>query len=108
MPLVVHFKRPANWQNTINIHYWDAPADPDTNWPGIAMNAEGNDWFEYWFPSAVAASIIFNEGTERPAPCTATRPAGSHGNTWYDERSGTAAGQQQARMAAGSCCRWRR
>ena len=66
MPLVVHFKRPAGWQATINIHYWDtSPADPATTWPGVAMTAEANDWFVYTFPTAEAASIVFNDGAGR-------------------------------------------
>ena len=59
MPLVVRFKRPADWQTTVNIHYWDtSPADPQTTWPGIAMTAEANDWFAYAFPTANAASAL--------------------------------------------------
>ena len=66
MPLVVHFKRPAGWEAGIRIHYWDAtPADTATTWPGIAMAAEANDWFVYTFPTAEAASIVFNDGAGR-------------------------------------------
>ncbi|HYN39417.1 MAG TPA: starch-binding protein, partial [Rhodospirillales bacterium] len=40
MPLVVHFKRPAGWGPTVNIHFWDAvPAEPSTTWPGVPMRA---------------------------------------------------------------------
>src|SRR5512134_1095710 len=63
MPLVVHFKRPAGWQANANIHYWNtSPADPATTWPGVAMVAEVNDWYVYQFPTAEAASIVFNDG----------------------------------------------
>ena len=44
MPLTVHFKRPADWQTAIRIHYWEtSPADPPTTWPGVAMTAAGQD-----------------------------------------------------------------
>ena len=86
MPLVVRFKRPADWQTTVNIHYWDtSPADPQTTWPGIAMTAEANDWFAYAFPTANAASIVFNDGAGRQ---TANLRRDADGwfytnNTWY-------------------------
>ena len=66
MPLVVRFKRPANWNRSINIHFWDAtPAEPSTTWPGVRMRAEANDWFAFSFATATAASIIFNDGAGR-------------------------------------------
>lgn len=66
MPLVVHFKRPAGWGPTVNIHFWDAlPAEPSTTWPGVPMRAEANDWFIYSFATAQAASIVFDDGAGR-------------------------------------------
>ncbi len=48
--LVVHFKRPIDWRNTINIHYWNTtPTVATTTWPGVAMTDTGNDWFVYAF-----------------------------------------------------------
>jgi glycosidase len=86
MPLVVHFKRPAGWQATINIHYWETtPADPATTWPGIAMTAEANDWFVYQFPTAEAASIVFNDGAGRQTDNLRRETDGWFytNNTWY-------------------------
>ncbi len=86
MPLVVRFKRPTDWQTTINIHYWDAsPADPQTTWPGIAMTAEANDWFAYAFPTATVASIVFNDGAGRQTGNLRRDADGWFytNNTWY-------------------------
>ena len=86
MPLVVHFKRPAGWQATINIHYWNtAPADPATTWPGVAMTAEASDWFVYQFPIAEAASIVFNDGAGRQTGDLRRESDGWFytNNTWY-------------------------
>ena len=86
MPLIVHFKRPADWQNTIRIHYWDtSPTDPATTWPGVAMTAEGNDWFVYTFPTAQAASIVFNDGAGRQTGNLRREADGWFytNNTWY-------------------------
>jgi len=88
MPLVVHFKKPSDWRNTINIHYWDAtPSVPQTTWPGVAMTAESNDWFIYTFETAEAASIIFNDGAGRQTGNLRRDRLGWYylNNTWYDE-----------------------
>jgi glycosidase len=61
--LVVHFKKPSGWQDTINIHYWDVtPSSPSTTWPGVSMTAEGNNWFIFRFEGIEAANIVFNDG----------------------------------------------
>src|SRR5512147_248663 len=86
MPLAVHFKRPAGWQATANIHYWDtSPADPATTWPGVAMTADPNDWFVYQFPTAEAASIVVNDGAGRQTGNLRRETEGWFytNNTWY-------------------------
>ena len=86
MPLTVHFKRPADWQTAIRIHYWEtAPADPPTTWPGVAMTAAGNDWFTYTFATAQAASIVFNDGAGRQTGNLRRDADGWYytNNTWY-------------------------
>ena len=87
MPLVVHFKRPADWQTSVRIHYWDtAPADPATTWPGLVMTAEENDWFVYQFPTAEAASLVFNDGSGRQTGNLRRERQGWYfdNNRWYD------------------------
>ena len=86
MPLVVRFKRPSDWQTTVNIHHWDtSPAEPPTTWPGIAMTAEANDWFVYAFATANAASIVFNDGAGRQTGNLRRDADGWFytNNTWY-------------------------
>ena len=88
MPLIVHFKKPSDWRNTVNIHYWDTtPAVPQTTWPGVAMTAEGNDWFIYTFETAEAASLIFNDGAGRQTGNLRRERLGWFytNNQWYDE-----------------------
>lgn len=86
MPLIVRFKRPADWRTSINIHYWEtSPVDPPTTWPGVAMTAEANDWFVYTFPTANAASIVFNDGAGRQTGNLRRDADGWYytNNTWY-------------------------
>jgi hypothetical protein len=88
MPLIVHFKRPAGWNLAIRIHYWDtAPADPATMWPGLPMTAEPNDWYVYTFPTAIAASIVFNDGAGRETGNLRREANGwfYSNNSWYSE-----------------------
>lgn len=88
MPLIVRFKRPGGWRESISIHYWDASeAQPSTTWPGVAMTPLANDWFVFEFETAEAASIVFNDGTGRQTGNLRRDRAGwfySNG-TWYDE-----------------------
>ena len=88
MPIVVHFKRPAGWNSAVRIHYWDTtPADPATTWPGLPMTAETNDWYAYTFPTATAASIVFNDGAGRQTGNLRRDADGWFytNNIWYSE-----------------------
>ncbi len=87
MPLIVHFKRPSDWRNTVNIHYWDTtPAVPQTTWPGVAMTAEGDDWFIHRFETAETASVVFNDGAGRQSGNLRRDQEGWYyrNNQWYD------------------------
>ena len=88
MPLIIHFKRPSDWRETINIHYWDtSPAAAITTWPGDAMTAEGNGWFVFQFQDVEAASIVVNDGAGRQTGNLRRDRAGWFytNNTWYDQ-----------------------
>ncbi len=87
MPLIVHFKKPSDWRNTVNIHYWDTnPAIPQTTWPGVAMTAEGDDWFVHRFETAETANIVFNDGVGRQSGNLRRDQEGWYyrNNNWYD------------------------
>jgi len=61
--LVLHFRKPADWADTIHIHCWDThPGSSGTPWPGVAMTAEGNGWFSYPFHGVTRASLVFHDG----------------------------------------------
>ena len=61
--LKLYFKKPNGWGTAANIYFWDAAPANSPDWPGIAMQDEGNDWFSYQFPLNVSqANIIFNDG----------------------------------------------
>ena len=86
--LIVHFKKPRQWQDTIKIHYWNtAPTPSETNWTGLPMTAEGNDWFFYRFEGIEAASIVFNDGAGRQTANLRRERSGwfFDDNRWYDQ-----------------------
>jgi glycosidase len=88
MSLVVHFKRPPVWRETINIHFWGtSPAESATTWPGVAMTAEGNDWFAYRFTTAETASIVFDDASGHQTGNLRRDRAGWYytNGTWYDQ-----------------------
>ena len=64
--LIVHFRRPTGWADTVRIHYWNTrPEDQRTQWPGAAMLAEGGGWFVHHFAGVEAASLVFAFYPER-------------------------------------------
>lgn len=78
----LHYKRPTDWGTTIKLHYWNlVPTATQSTWPGVAMTAEGNDWYGYIIANATGSSIIFtdkNEGTKQTGDLTRTS-----GEWWY-------------------------
>ncbi|CAD7856524.1 MAG: hypothetical protein [Olavius algarvensis Gamma 1 endosymbiont] len=58
--LVVRFKKPAAWADSVHIHYWNIrPQGRDSTWPGVPMDEEAG-WLIHRFPGIEAASLVFN------------------------------------------------
>ena len=44
-----------------NIYYWNSlPKNIETEWPGVKMNSEGDNWYEYDFSDKTKINLIFN------------------------------------------------
>ena len=87
--LIVHFKKPRGWQNTINIYYWDTePLPSSITWPGLTMTAEDDDWFVYQFEGITSANIIFSDGAGRQTANLRRDRSGWFfvDNRWYDQK----------------------
>lgn len=79
--VIVHFRRPAGWNNTPNTYYWaPEPAVSVPAWPGTAMTEEGNGWYTYSIAGAKCANIIFNNNS---TPQTADQ-LNICGEQWFD------------------------
>lgn len=83
--LKVYFKKPATWGSDINIYYWEADPSPAVDWPGIAMVAEGNDWYSHQFAEGTAsANLIFNDGTNQTSDLSRTGDGCYVDGAWQD------------------------
>ncbi len=61
--IVIHFLKPADWGDTVYIHFWDAnPGGKATEWPGEAMSAGDDGWYEHRFENADAVHFVCNDG----------------------------------------------
>ncbi|WP_020408035.1 pullulanase-type alpha-1,6-glucosidase [Hahella ganghwensis] len=59
----VIFKKPSDWGESVNVYSWNADPQPVTDWPGVAAESLGNDWFRFQFEDGVQfANLIFNDG----------------------------------------------
>ena len=60
--LTIYFQKPADWADTVHVHYWDAqPGSRASGWPGVAMVAEDDGWFVHRFDGVRAAHLLFND-----------------------------------------------
>ena len=61
----VHFKKPADWGDTIHIHFWGVGREAARgSWPGVPMRPEGGGWFAHGFDEG-EAHFVFNDGQGR-------------------------------------------
>ena len=86
--LTVHFKKPADWAEPVNIHYWETGSSGGTVWAGVPMAAEGNGWYSYSFENATAASFVFNDGHGRQTGNLRRETGGWYdGGRWFEQQS---------------------
>lgn len=95
--LKIHFKKPSTWANA-TLYYWNpSPGGaPAVTWPGVAMTAEGEDWFVYTIPYANCANVIFsNNGASKTPDLSRCEEGWYQDGVWYSSKpsgSGTPAG----------------
>ena len=83
--ITVYFKRPANWANTIKLHYWNAlPAGVynNTTWPGVAMIQECGDWYKFTFSGINSSNLVFNDGNGRQTANLQVTQTAYYDNGW--------------------------
>lgn len=63
----VHFQKPAEWADTVHIHYWLLKPGEDmlsSDWPGVAVKKDKNGWYSHTF-NHPAMHFVFNDGSGR-------------------------------------------
>lgn len=68
--MVLHFKN--TFGGNPNIYVWDC--DARMQWPGNAMEDEGDGWFKYTLENTSSCSIIFNCGNEKTENLSRNEP----------------------------------
>lgn len=59
--LIVHFRKPADWADSVHIHYWNThPGDDSSEWPGVPMDLV-DGWMIHRFQGVEATSFVFND-----------------------------------------------
>ena len=86
--LVIHFKRPIAWRDTVYLHYWAAvPGNRETAWPGLAMTDEGDGWHVARLAGITAASLVLSDGAgHQTADLRRDREGWLAAGRWHDAR----------------------
>ena len=77
----VRFKKPANWNNTVKVHFWQLmPGNTSSTWPGLNAVAEADNWYAYTFTSS-SVNFLFHDGTTLNKTIDLSRNT----NGWYKD-----------------------
>ncbi|MGB4946787.1 MAG: starch-binding protein, partial [Candidatus Competibacter denitrificans] len=90
--LIVHFHKPADWADTVYIHYWNSyPHAQGSAWPGVAMTAEADGWFSYRLVGVQSANLVFNDQHGAQTADLWRERSGYYANgQWHDSPSAAA------------------
>ncbi len=67
--LIIHFERPEGWAESIHCHYWtNRLGGPQSEWPGVAMEPQGDDWYRLRFPGKPSLYLVFHDRHGRQTP----------------------------------------
>jgi hypothetical protein len=84
--LEIHFRKPADWNDAIHLHYWTGPGE-GTQWPGVRMGDEGDGWFGLRLDGVSEAMLVFNDGHGRQtADYRRSREGWFADGEWRDEK----------------------
>ena len=85
--LIVRFRKPADWADSVHIHYWNTrPHDLSSTWPGVPME-QVDSWLTYRFQGVTAASFVFNDLQGRQSGDLYRDRSGwyTEDGQWYDQ-----------------------
>ncbi|WP_072159064.1 starch-binding protein [Persicobacter sp. CCB-QB2] len=80
--LTLHLK--TDWTSPM-LHYWNASDGSASNWPGVPMNAEGNQWFSYTIADITSTQLLFHDGNgNQTADLNRSTEGWYFNGQWYD------------------------
>ena len=86
----LYFKKPAAWAETVNLHFWNGNGDiAASDWPGVVMTNEGNDWFSYQMPlNTSSVNLLFHDNTGNQTTDLSRQSDGCYvSDAWQDSCS---------------------
>lgn len=89
----VYFKKPSNW-GTPRIHHWGAQpsgALSDTNWPGVVMDYDCDDWYTFSFSGISSTNLLFHDNNNQTADLDRSSD-GWYDGQWYDNNPAPCSG----------------
>lgn len=89
--LELHFKKPADWAETVFVYYWDTdPATEKLQWPGVPLAAEADGWLVHRFSQMRSAHLVFNDNAGKQTQNLYRDRSGwlDADGTWHDDKTG--------------------
>jgi chromosome segregation ATPase len=86
--LELHFKKPADWAETVFVYYWDTdPATEKLQWPGVPLDVEADGWLVHRFSQIRSAHLVFNDNAGKQTQNLYRDRSGwlDADGTWHDE-----------------------
>ncbi|MBK5931572.1 alpha-amylase family glycosyl hydrolase [Halochromatium salexigens] len=89
--LVLYFRPPSDWAETLHVHYWDRqPAGDASDWPGVSMapDPDAPGWYRCKFTNTHQLHLVFNDGQGRQSPDLSRDRSGWYrlDSGWQDQR----------------------
>jgi chromosome segregation ATPase len=88
--LEVHFRKPADWAETVFVYYWDTePATEKPQWPGVPLAAEADGWRMHRLSRIRSAHLVFNDNEgKQTRNFYRDRPGWLDADgTWHDDKT---------------------
>jgi glycosidase len=96
--LSLYFEKPADWADTIHVHYWgDAPGGAASDWPGVPMSpAHRPGWFGVRLAGSGATYVLFHDNQGHQTPDLYRTQDGWYGadGLWYDTEPAISTGSE--------------
>lgn len=107
LDLLLHFQPPADWAETVHLHYWDRqPGGDGSDWPGVKMvpDPDAPGWYRCQLSETRQLRLVFNDGQGHQSEDLFRDRSGWYrlDSGWQDERPSQRPASRTEPMAAAS------